>query len=187
MDPVSILCLSIISGYAIYRRTNNKNSIKMHISPNEYHELCRQNSFKSFVYDDIIEKFRKSTKMTSSFVISELAFNQLFVFNRKQNNTKSDKEKNDEKKNDNDDNEKKQKNNNNKLTSFYLTLNESINEEKNTMKTHIWIDKNIKFDVNDDMKKLYIVEKIKMDNFNYTWKDFENNSETQFQQKGIVK
>lgn len=169
MDPVTITCLALVSGYTIWNVSSTKNdkSSNMYMTPNEYHELCRKYSFCESPYDDILEKFRKNKKITESYVISELAFRQLLLFNQKHD--KKDDIKNEK-----------------VMTNFYLTLNACLNEHNtHTIKNYMWINDDVKLKLNKNIAKLYNVSNIKNNEIKDVWKN-QINSENEFENTGNV-
>jgi hypothetical protein len=172
MDPIVITSIALLTGYAWWKNSgsNNSTKIKTYIDPSKYHELCRKYSLQKTLFDTFTKKFKN--KMKYSFVLSEVSFNQLVLFNKSDNQEKEEKESKSETQQDSDSDD----NSNNDEISFYQTLNNYIIDSHSKIESCIWIEKNIKFNPSDDIKKIYDVKKINMTKFPKYWSTYGEDS-----------
>jgi hypothetical protein len=170
------------------------------IDPSKYHQLCRYYAKQITPFEKIINKFKK--RMKESFLLSELSFNQLLLFNShvKENNSEIEHDKDSHSMNekshckddiiDKDTALVEKKNlKGEKIVSetgikktrkdilFFQTLNKCINDNNSKIETKLWVDKKIKFKISNDIKKIYDVNKINLDKFSVHWKNFDNKIE----------
>jgi len=110
MDPIVIGGLITLGGYIFYRNRKPPTENKVLMEPSKYHELCTKINSCETIFDVLLEKYRK--KIKTSFVISEPAFQYLFISPQK------------------------------KLLLFYKTLFDSINKDNVCVGSKMFVDKN---------------------------------------------